>query len=102
MAAWHGLTFRYKLWWVWRYLFTTKSWMASEAQRKVHFTRMTGLHHAYIARGPATDDEIIAMQMRKIRNLEQQRTAMTRGFTKKITKLQHQLRRAQTQQLAES
>lgn len=80
---------------LWKLRWWIRRWWGSEGERwneqRRHFYRMTGMHPAYAARGPATDLEIIAMQARKIKGLEQFIADQRKGYQRKIARLERKL-----------
>jgi hypothetical protein len=77
-ARWHWDHF-------WRYYDT------QDREKRKRFAHLTGLHGCYVNGRYLPDDEIIAIQARKIKGLDLQLNQQRRGYLRKIAKLQAQI-----------
>lgn len=85
----------WKLRWWWRWF-----WAENDAplrERRRRFANLTGLHATYVQNRFVPDDEVIALQARKIRGLEMQLNQQRRGYERKIARLRRELDNASTQ-----
>lgn len=77
---------RWKLGWWWRWLWADND--APLLERRRRFANLTGLHPSYVHNRYVADDEIIAMQARKIHGLEQQLNQQRKGYQRKIARME--------------
>jgi hypothetical protein len=88
----------WKLRWWWRWF-----WAENDAplrERRRRFANLTGLHACYVQNRLVPDDEVIALQARKIRGLETQLDQQRRGYLRKIARLQRALVQAERSEAA--
>jgi hypothetical protein len=80
--------FLYTLRWKWRSFWYWPNIDHTYARRR-RFSHLTGLHGTYVHnRGWLPDDEIIALQARKIAGLTLQLNQQRKGYLRKIARLE--------------
>jgi hypothetical protein len=84
----------WRLRWHWHAFWSDHGRKAREKRQR--FTNLTGLHACYVEQRYLEDDEVIAIQARKIRGLELQINQQRKGYRRKIAKLEARLALADT------
>jgi hypothetical protein len=76
----------WKLKWWWRWFLADNDAPLRERRRRFH--ALTGLHPCYVQNRFVADDEVIAIQARRIRGLELQLNQQRKGYQRKIARLE--------------
>jgi hypothetical protein len=79
----------WKLRWWWRWFLADND--APLRERRRRFYNLTGLHPSYVQNRDVPDDEVIALQARKIKGLEMQLNQQRVGYQRKIARLEKAL-----------